>query len=72
VKVTVSLKGRFHAFQLARGLQNREALGRLVTSYPRFELMGCFDSWESFPNEPREGSSSGQIILMARKPEQSL
>lgn len=37
MKVTVSVGGRFHAFYLARQLQRRGLLGRLITSYPKFE-----------------------------------
>lgn len=34
MKVCVAVKGRFHAFELARELQLRGALARLITSYP--------------------------------------
>jgi starch synthase len=36
-KVTIVVGGRWHAFDLARGLNERGALHRLVTSYPRFK-----------------------------------
>jgi glycosyltransferase involved in cell wall biosynthesis len=39
MKVTVSVKGRFHAFYLARELQRRGYLSQLVTSYPVFETV---------------------------------
>jgi glycosyltransferase involved in cell wall biosynthesis len=35
-KVVVSVWGRFHAFDLARELQQLDALSALITSYPRF------------------------------------
>ena len=35
MKVTVAVRGRFHAFHLARELARRGYLGRLVTSYPK-------------------------------------
>jgi glycosyltransferase involved in cell wall biosynthesis len=37
MKVTISVSGRFHAFYLARELDKRGALSRLITSYPTFE-----------------------------------
>lgn len=36
MKVSVSVKGRFHAFSLARELATRGALARLITTMPRF------------------------------------
>jgi len=30
---------------------------------------GFFDSWQNLPAEPREGSTGGQVMLMARKQE---
>lgn len=36
MKVCVSVKGRFHAFDLARELQQLGVLERLITSYPAF------------------------------------
>ena len=36
MKVCVSVHGRFHAFELARGLQGRGALECLLTTYPAF------------------------------------
>lgn len=36
MKVTVSVGGRFHAFNLASELLKRNALERLITSYPKF------------------------------------
>lgn len=38
MKVCVSVGGRFHAFELARYLQQRGALVRLLTSLPKFEV----------------------------------
>lgn len=38
MKVTISVKGRFHAFNLAKELQNKSHLERLITSYPVFEV----------------------------------
>jgi len=37
MKATVSVKGRFHAFYLARELQHHGYLHRIITSYPVFE-----------------------------------
>ena len=34
MRVCVSVHGRFHAFELARGLAARGCLGRLITTYP--------------------------------------
>jgi len=39
MKVTVSVKGRFHAFNLAWELQRLSCLRRLITSYPVFETV---------------------------------
>jgi len=38
MKVCVSVHGRFHAFELARGLQQRGALSKLLTTYPGFAV----------------------------------
>jgi glycosyltransferase involved in cell wall biosynthesis len=38
MKVTISIGGRFHAFDLARQLQRRDMLGRLITSYPKSKV----------------------------------
>jgi glycosyltransferase involved in cell wall biosynthesis len=35
-KIVISVWGRFHAFDLARELQQLDALSALITSYPRF------------------------------------
>jgi len=37
VKVTISALGRFHLFHVAKQLQDRNFLARLITSYPKFE-----------------------------------
>lgn len=37
MKVTISVGGKFHAFDLAAQLERRGLLGRLITSYPKFE-----------------------------------
>jgi glycosyltransferase involved in cell wall biosynthesis len=37
VKITISVLGRFHLFHLAKQLQDYDFLGRLITSYPKFE-----------------------------------
>lgn len=39
MKVVVSVGGRFHAFNLAAELEKRSALARLITSYPKFEVV---------------------------------
>ena len=36
MKVTISVKGRFHGFNLAQELNNRDALQTLITTYPKF------------------------------------
>lgn len=38
MKVTISVGGRFHAFDLAKELQANGYLHQLVTSYPKFEV----------------------------------
>lgn len=38
MKVCVSVHGRFHAFELAAGLDRRGALARLLTTYPGFAV----------------------------------
>jgi glycosyltransferase involved in cell wall biosynthesis len=37
VKITISVLGRFHLFNLAKQLQDHNCLARLITSYPKFE-----------------------------------
>jgi glycosyltransferase involved in cell wall biosynthesis len=37
VIITISVLGRFHLFHLAKQLQDHNFLGRLITSYPKFE-----------------------------------
>ena len=39
VKATISVLGRFHAFYLARSLQDAGSLDHLITSYPVFETV---------------------------------
>jgi len=39
MKITISVGGRFHAFDLAQQLQKRGVLHRLITSYPKFKTM---------------------------------
>ncbi len=39
MKVTISVAGRFHAFYLAQQLLKRGYLNRLITSYPKFEVV---------------------------------
>jgi glycosyltransferase involved in cell wall biosynthesis len=39
MKVTISLMGRFWAFDLAREMERRGCLERLITSYPAFETV---------------------------------
>jgi glycosyltransferase involved in cell wall biosynthesis len=39
MKVTISVKGRFHLFYLASELQRHGHLDRLITSYPAFETV---------------------------------
>ena len=59
MKVTVSVKGRFHAFYLAQELQKRDALGQLITSYPKFEVA-------KYGIEPRHVTSVMSTELLAR------
>lgn len=39
MKVTISVKGRFHAFYHAKELQRQGYLRRLITTYPTFEVV---------------------------------
>jgi glycosyltransferase involved in cell wall biosynthesis len=39
VRVTLSVKGRFHAFHLAREIQRHGYLNRMITSYPAFKAV---------------------------------
>ena len=43
MKVCVSVHGRFHAFELARGLHRRSALQCLLTTYPAFAARRFID-----------------------------
>jgi len=36
MKVIISVIGRFHAFDLAKQLQNHKALGKLISTYPKY------------------------------------
>jgi len=38
MKITISVGGKFHAFNLAQQLLKRDCLERLITSYPKFEV----------------------------------
>lgn len=38
MKITISVGGRFHAFYLAKYLQDKGHLHKLITSYPKFEV----------------------------------
>lgn len=39
MKVSISVIGRFHLFDLARQLLKRDCLNQLITSYPKFEVL---------------------------------
>ncbi|MBU4234585.1 MAG: glycosyltransferase family 4 protein [Proteobacteria bacterium] len=39
MKITISVLGRFHLFNLAKQLQDHNFLARLITSYPKFEVV---------------------------------
>ncbi len=39
MNITISVLGRFHLFQVAKQLQDRGCLRRLITSYPAFETV---------------------------------
>ena len=52
MKVSVSVHGRFHGFDLARELNRYGALGGLITTYPRFAVrqhLGAIDSLSTVP-----------------------
>ena len=52
MKVTVSVHGRFHAFELARELHRHGHLSGLLTTYPGFAVrshMGAFDGLATAP-----------------------
>lgn len=52
MKVTVSVHGRYHAFELAKGLNERGHLSQLMTTYPRFaarKVVGASAVIESAP-----------------------
>ena len=36
MKINIAVVGRFHAFNLAKQLQNKEVLNKLITTYPKF------------------------------------
>ena len=38
LKVSIAVHGRYHAFDLARGLYEQGHLAQLATTYPRFAL----------------------------------
>jgi len=57
LSVTISVRGRFHAFDLARQLQQRGALRRLITTYPKFKVR----EWD-IPDD-RTSSFAGMEIL---------
>ncbi len=40
MKVTISVHGRYHAFELARGLFDQGCLAKLLTTYPQFHVRG--------------------------------
>ena len=51
MKVTVSVHGRYHGFDLAKGLNQRGYLGQLLTTYPKFmarKFIGTDASIKSF------------------------
>ena len=39
MKITISVLGRFHLFHLAKQLQQQSFLAKLITSYPKFEVV---------------------------------
>lgn len=58
MKVTISVIGRFHAFDLAAQLQKRGHLYRLITTYPRFKVM----EWD-IPDEKITSIISNELIF---------
>ncbi|HER26509.1 MAG TPA: hypothetical protein ENI69_05315, partial [Rhodospirillales bacterium] len=44
MKVTVSVHGRWHAFELANGLHKRGLLDSLITTYPAFAARKFLDT----------------------------
>jgi glycosyltransferase involved in cell wall biosynthesis len=59
MKVTISVKGRFHAFYLAQQLQRKGYLDRLISSYPAFEM-------KKYGINPNSIRSVWQIEVLAR------
>jgi len=57
ISVSISVGGRFHAFDLAREMQKRGHLKRLITSYPRFKAR----EW-GLPNDKVESILSHELI----------
>ena len=39
MKITIIVPGKFHAFYLAKGLQKKNVLEKIITSYPKFLLL---------------------------------
>jgi glycosyltransferase involved in cell wall biosynthesis len=59
MKVAVAVLGRFHAFDLARELQTRGALARLISSYPR-------RSFARFGLDPARCTGLGSLEVLHR------
>ena len=59
MKVTISVLGRFHAFNLAAQLQHRGYLQNLITTYPKFIV-------KKFGIDPALVSSIWQLELLSR------
>ncbi len=57
MRVTISVAGRFHAFDLAKQLQLRGLLERLITSYPQFKA----SEW-SIPRERVKSLLSHELL----------
>jgi glycosyltransferase involved in cell wall biosynthesis len=60
MKVTISVNGKFHAFELAKQLEKRRFLERLITSYPWFKM-----SKEGLPKEKVASLPMKEIMQQA-------
>lgn len=60
MQVTISVGGRFHAFDMARQLQKRGILRALITSYPKFKAA----EWD-IPSSKIETILSHEVLIRA-------
>jgi glycosyltransferase involved in cell wall biosynthesis len=52
VKIAVAVHGRFHGFDLARELYNRDSLARLLTTYPAFAVRRVLPAHAALATSP--------------------